>query len=167
MKELSIFEGKTEVTARMQIAGVNDRLKTPLSALPRAWESGERIPVLLWVDVDKIRHDPLEESPGWARVHLTNADEAIVLDHVQAGLLDELAATQREAVAVWEAEQKRLKDEAKGIVAFPGIAHDGSAADEPPERPEGMSDEDWEASARAQAPATLGARRARKAGAAK
>lgn len=153
-QKLGSFEGKQEVSARVQIAGVNDSLTTPLSALPRAWKSGERLPILVWVKVETLRHDPAKEGSGCVRVHLTEAYEAAVLDHIDEALLNDLLSTQREAVAAYEADQERLRDEAKGIHKLPL---------DQAERPDGMSDQEWEESAAALATTAQGtAKKSRK-----
>lgn len=169
--ELGEFEGKREVASELKITKTGDGLSKPLAAEPRAWTSGTKLPVLLWVEIGKIIHDPVDKGDGWVRVHDAPVVEGAVLDRVDVGVLDELMATQREAVKVWEEEQLRAKEEAKGItrVPFPEAGDLDGAIDvdevEPeglpplPERPEGMSEEEWEASARVSSVSPIGSKR--------
>jgi hypothetical protein len=175
-QELGKFEGKTEVASELQITKTGDGLSKPLSAEPRGWKAGTRIPVLLWVEVDKIRHDRVEKGDGHVRVHIAPTIEAAVLDRVDQKVLDDLMAEQREAVRLWELEQKRLSDEAKGALALDGLEkggpvdggaavgeHDAEAEVEYDGRPEGISDADWEASARGASVSPIGSKVAKKA----
>lgn len=163
-QELGRFEGKTEVGSELKITNTGDGLSKPLAAEPRAWSSGTRLPVLLWVTVDSITHRPAKEGPGFVRVHVSPAEEGYVLDRVDGRILDDLVVAQREAVRLWELEQQRAKDEAKGALALDGLEK-GGPVDGGPEsngRPEGMSDAEWEAGARAVAPTPIGSKQARK-----
>lgn len=174
-QKLSVYEGKVEVGSELKITKTGDGLSKPLSAEPRAWESGTRLPVLLWVDVKDLTHRPAKEGVGWIRVHVAPAVEGYVLDRVEGKLLDDLVESQREAVRLWELEQQRIRDEAKGELALDGL-HKGGPVDggEPIETREvsgdgtgealpEISDSDWEAGARAQGVSTIGSKQARKA----
>lgn len=178
--ELTVFEGKVEVGSELKITNTGDGLSAPLAAEPRAWSSGTKLPVLLFVDVKDITHRPAKEGVGWIRVHQAPADEGFVLDHVDPKLLADLVAAQREAVRIWELEQKRLKEEAKGQPSLAGLEQGGPvdggpswsekalAGDGEPidvkevvddGRPEGMSEAEWEASARSSSVSPIGAKR--------
>lgn len=189
---LGKFEGKTEVASELQITKTGDGLSKPLSAEPRGWKAGTRIPVLLWVEVDKIRHDRIEKGDGHVRVHIAPTIEAAVLDRVEQSVLDDLMEDQREAVRLWELEQQRAKDEEKGALALDGLEVGGPVDGGPSwsERalaskeqaieanghevgeangdgsgevgPE-ISDADWEGEARASSVSPIGSKQARKA----
>lgn len=175
-QKLGVFEGKVEVASELKITKTGDGLSKPLAAEPRAWESGTRVPVLLWVEIGKITHDPTEKGSGFVRVHDAPVIEAAVLDRVDQLVIDNLMEDQREAVRLWELEQQRLKDEAKGQKSLEGlevggpvdggpdvidvgeVEGDGSGEALPP-----LSDADWEQSARAQGVSPIGSKQARKA----
>lgn len=146
--ELGVFEGKRVVASKVIVKRAGDGLAKPLAADPRAWESGMRAPILLWGTFGKIEHDPVKEGEGFVRIHDFDTEEAIVLDQVDIGMLEELMSEQRRAVFSWESEQARLKAEAKGVVQLPGTE---------------VTDSDWEASAKAQRPSSIGEKRAKKA----
>lgn len=156
MSDLGSFEGKPVIASKVIVRKAGDGLTKPLAAEPRAFHSGMRVPMLLWGTIGGIDHEPATEGVGVIRVHDFITEEAAVLDHVELGMLDDLLAAQREKVRLWDLEQKRLKDEAKGIHELPLGADDED---------DGESDEDadWESEARAQAPASLGSKRAAKA----
>lgn len=153
MSDLGEFQGKPVVASKVIVKKAGDGLTKPLAAEPRAFRSGDRVPMLLWGTWGSIGFDPTKEGHGFVQVHDFDTEEAAVLDHVDLSLLEDLMSAQREAVLVWEREQLRVKNEEKGIIEFPGMDGD---------RPDDMSDADWEESARSQAPASLGAKRAKK-----
>lgn len=159
-QELGTYEDSNEIASKIQVMKAGDGLSTPLAAEPRGWHRGERLPILLWTTVDKIRYDPATEGTGVVRVHIVNTEEAAVLDHIAPEALDAMLATQREKVADYEREQARLKLEAKGITELPLDDVDGSEAD-----PEGAGDVpdlprgDWQADAAVTPPTPIGRRR--------
>jgi hypothetical protein len=170
-QKLGVFEGKVEVASELKITGTGDGLTKPLAAEPRGWQSGTRLPVLLFVDIGPLTHRPTEHGSTFVRVHQGPAVEGFVLDRIDDKHLADLVADQREAVRLWELEQQRLKDEAKGAIAFEGTEKGGPVdGGDPIEtnghevvRPEGISDEEWEASARNAPVSQIGSKRASKA----
>jgi hypothetical protein len=107
---------------------------------------GERVFLAMELDVAKIRYDPIPDTKGLMRVHILKADTATIVDEKLI----------RDALD----EQRRKIEAAAGVHHLPFAAvtdpdgDDGDGGDgepnddgEPPlERPEGMSDEEWEAS---------------------
>lgn len=161
--ELGTHHGKPVMGASVKITKAGDGLTKPLAAEPRTFEPGSLLPVLVWCKVDGENYTAIEVDGGgvigYGLTFNFKAQEAVVLDHIAEEDLDAMFAEQREKVRAWEREQMRIKNEAKGIIEFE--LTDGEGPDG--ERPNGMSDADWEASAREQAPATLASKRARKA----
>lgn len=156
---LGEFEGRPVLAATVKITKAGDGLSAPLAAEPRAFHSGDRIPVLLWCVVDDINHVPMKETKGWTRVHEFVADEAVILDHVAQADLDALFEDQREKVRLWDVEQSRLKDEARGILRLDvDPEQDEDEAEAAPE----IDDESWEASAREGVVSPIGSKRATK-----
>lgn len=186
MGDLGKFEGTPVVASKVIVRNAGDGLTKPLAAEPRKFKQGERAPMLLWGHWGGIDHEPVKEGVGVIRVQDFVTEESAVLDHVDARMLDELMASQREAVRLWELEQKRLKDESEGAKAFDGLdkggpvdggpswseralAGDGAievgeaTGDGSGEALPEMTDADWEGEARSSSVSAIGSKQARKA----
>lgn len=151
-QELGNYEGSNEIASKIQVMKAGDGLSTPLAAEPRGWHRGERLPILLWTTVTKIRYDPATEGSGVIRVHIVDTEEASVLDHVDQSLLDDLMASQRERVAEYEAQVAAEKEAAKGIQKL-------DADPDPDGKP--MTEAEWMSEAGATPPPPIGSRRKR------
>lgn len=162
MSDLGSFQGKPVVASKVIVKKAGDGLTKPLAAEPRAFMSGERVPMLLWGTWGSIGFDPTKEGHGFVQVHDFDTEEAAVLDHVDAAMLDGLLASQREKVAEWEREQARLKAEKHGVVE---LDLDGQGdpvsdlvdGDGDPDLPRGT----WQEDAAVTAPTPIGGRRGR------
>lgn len=169
MSDLGFFQGKPVVASKVIVKKAGDGLTKPLAAEPRAFMSGERVPMLLWGTWGSIGFDPTKEGHGFVQVHDFDTEEAAVLDHVDPAMLDGLLASQREKVADYEREQARLKAEAKGISELPlddAVAAIKSLGDKPDPWDDGDGEGDlpvgdWQADAAVAAPTPIGGRKGR------
>lgn len=156
--ELGVHQGKPVLAASVKITRAGDGLSKPLAAMPRGFDSGTRMPVMLWVEVGDDTFKPVKADADGPVIGFTVkynfiAEEAIVLDHVDHSTLDAMFATQREAVADWEREQARLKKEAEGVHELELDKPEGDGA--------GMTEAEWMDEAAATAPTPIGSRRKR------
>lgn len=143
--QLSEIEGRAEVAAKIAIRKAGDGLNAPLRAEPRAYRLGEEVYVVLKTSVARISHIDATEGTGVIRVHDLDTSEATIVD--EAAVHGVLAA-QRQVVE----ELLQREAAAKGAIPFGEPDSDGEDAS----KPEGMSDEEWMASAAAQAPTPIG-----------
>jgi hypothetical protein len=160
MGDLGEFQGKPIVASKVVVKKAGDGLTKPLAAEPRAFMSGDRVPMLLWGTWGSIGFDPTKEGHGFVQVHDFDTEEAAVLDHVDPAMLEDLLTSQREKVRRWEIDQMRAKNEEKGIIEFPGI--DGDVIDVGETGGE-MSEAEWMDEARSSAVSPIGSKQAKKA----
>jgi hypothetical protein len=160
MGDLGEFQGKPIVASKVVVKKAGDGLTKPLAAEPRAFMSGDRVPMLLWGTWGSIGFDPTKEGHGFVQVHDFDTEEAAVLDHVDPAMLEDLLTSQREKVRRWEIDQMRAKNEEKGIIEIPGI--DGEVIDVGETGGE-MSEADWMDEARSSAVSPIGSKQAKKA----
>lgn len=160
-RALGRAEGKQEVASTVKVTRTGDGLSNALEADPRGWDVGDRVPVLMWTEVEDVNHKRAKEGKGVVRRHNFVCTEMVVLDFLSEEQIDGMFEAQREAVKAYEAEQERLAEEAEGVqrVPFP------PSGDEAQPSSEGgvMSDAEWQASAKAEATPPINRRRRGKA----
>lgn len=131
--QLHPHEGKPVQATTVKITNAGDGLSKSLKVEPVELHHGQVVMVALECEVGDIAYSPIKDTNGLLRVHQ--------LKTLSATLVDE------ETVA------KAIQTNKERIEAAAGITHldFGAAGDEPDgapkERPEGMTDEEWEASA--------------------
>lgn len=148
--KLGKVEGRDEVATKITITKAGDGLSAPLRVEPRAYRLGEDVYVVLKTTVGKVTHTDAQEGSGVVRQHTLDTTEATIVDE---DLVRGVLAAQRTAV-----EDLLLREEeAKGAITFP--ARDDETEGEG--RPEGMSDDEWMASAATTPPTDIGSRKRR------
>jgi hypothetical protein len=91
MADLSPFEGRDVITTRIAITNAGDGLSEALAVEPNEMHLGETVYVVLECEVAKIRHDPVKDTDGLARVHTLKAGTGTIVD---AGLVQDVIADQ-------------------------------------------------------------------------
>jgi hypothetical protein len=91
MADLSPFEGRDVITTRIAITNAGDGLYDALAVEPNEMHLGETVYVVLQCEVAKIRHDPVKDTDGLARVHTLKAGTGTIVD---AGLVQDVIADQ-------------------------------------------------------------------------
>lgn len=156
-------EGKQEVASTVKVTRTGDGLSNALEADPRGWDVGDRVPVLMWTEVEDVNHKRAKEGKGVVRKHNFVCTEMVVLDFLADDEIEAMFEAQREAVKAFEAEQERLAEEAAGVqrVPFPGDSDGEPKADgeTPPNPDAGLSDAQWQASAKEEATPPISRRR--------
>lgn len=164
MGDLGEFQGKPIVASKVVVKKAGDGLTKPLAAEPRSFMSGERVPMLLWGTWGSIGFDPTKEGHGFVQVHDFDTEEAAVLDHIDPLVLEEMLMDQRRKVSDWEHEQRRVAEEAKGIVPVPFPPHgEVVEVEEVSASGDGMSEAEWMGEARSAAVSPIGSKQAKKA----
>lgn len=122
---LTAFEGKDVLSTAVSVTRAGDGLSKALAVEPLEMHVGEVGVMVLRYEVGKVRFDPVPDTDGLQRVHVLIAGTATFIDE----------DTVQEALD----NQQRKIDSANGVFHLPfGV--------EGAERPEGMTDEEWEAS---------------------
>jgi len=106
---LGEFEGRTILSTTIQITNAGDGLSAAMKVDPIILHHGEKRYVVLEVDVDKIRFDPIKDTQGVARVHVLKASTATFID---AAAVEEAIEAQREKI-------DRANEKAQGITRLP------------------------------------------------
>jgi hypothetical protein len=114
---LGKFEGSPVLAARISITGAGDGLSEALDLSPETHHLGAMLYVLLEVEVTKIRHDPLKDTDGLARVHVTKASTGVVLD---GDVAEEMLAGHKEAVEAARLDAERVAEDEAGVQRIPG-----------------------------------------------
>lgn len=91
-KGLGSFEGRQVLSTSVAIRNTGDGLSESMTIEPEVIRAGTTRYVLLEVDVDKIRYDPIKDVDGLERVHMCKALRAVFVDKALAiPLLDEMS----------------------------------------------------------------------------
>lgn len=106
---LGDFEGRTILSTTIQITNAGDGLSQAMKVDPIILHHGEKRFVVLEVDVDKIRFDPIKDTQGVARVHVLKASTATFID---GAAVEEALDAQREKI-------DRARERAEGIARLP------------------------------------------------
>lgn len=100
MADLTPFDGRDVVAARVAVTRAGDGLSKALGVDPAEWHLGDVVTVVLECVVSRVRFEELPESDDLARVHTLRAGTATVVD----------TAAVHKAIAA----QRRRIDEAAG-----------------------------------------------------
>lgn len=121
-------DGHPVLSTTIKITKAGDGLSKAVKVDPVELHHGEIVMIALECEVGPIAYDPIKDTDGLMRVH--------TLKTLSATLVDEATVA-----AALTAQKQRIE-------AAAGVMHlDFGAGGAPPaERPEGMSDEEWEAS---------------------
>lgn len=103
------FEGDPIVTHVIAITGANFALSEAVQSDPQTLHLGDTIHIVLECEVVKVRHEPVKDTDGLARVHVLKAALATIVD---ADLVGTHLETQRERNLV-------ASEKARGIVRLP------------------------------------------------
>lgn len=107
--ELEPFEGAEVIGAGIQVTKAGDGLSEALGIEPQAFHLGERLYVVLEVEVAKIRYEEVKDTSALRRLHTLEAKGATFVD---ASLVSDLVDAQREAIL-------KAKEAAAGIERLP------------------------------------------------
>lgn len=109
--KLGRFEGHDVLSTTVAIRNTGDGLSKAMAVDPVMLKHGARVHVVLECEVEKIRHDPIDDTDGLQRVHMLKAGAAVIVDEalVRAHLDD----------------QQRRIEEAAGISRLPLEGDDG------------------------------------------
>lgn len=114
---LGKFEGRPVLASRIEINNAGSGLSDALDLDPVAYHHGDQLFVLLEVQLRKVRMDELKDADGLARVHVTYAENGIVVDQATA---DEMMDGHREAQEEARIAAELADEAAKGIARIPG-----------------------------------------------
>lgn len=109
MIPLTPFEGVDVIGAKIKITNAGDGLSEALSVEPQAFHHGEKLYVVLEVEVAKVTHTDVKDTGSLMREHTLKASGATIVD---ATLVADLIAAQREVIL-------RAKEDAAGIQRLP------------------------------------------------
>jgi hypothetical protein len=161
-RALGRAEGKQEVASTVKVTRTGDGLSNALEADPRGWAVGDRVPVLMWTNVEDVNHKQAKEGKGVVRRHNFVCEEMVVLDFLPEEQIDGMFAAQREAVKAYELEQTRLEEEAAGVQRVPfGDGESESNGEGPSGVSDAsvMTDDEWQASAARESVPSIGRRK--------
>jgi len=105
---LQPFEGRDVVQASMRITRAGDGLSTALGIEPVEYHPGDRLHVLLEVEVGRVSYDPIKDTDCLRRVHTLVAGVGTVVDGKWA----------KDAIA----KQRSANLAAAGVTELPGLS---------------------------------------------
>lgn len=127
---LTPFAGRDVISSAIEVPSAAGGLREAMKFAPVEFDIDEEVYVLLRCTVKKVRYQKIKDTEALSRIHIFASDEATFVD----GTFAETHLTaQRDKL-------RRLREEAQGISQLPD-------ADERGEKPDGVTDEEWEASA--------------------
>lgn len=106
---LEPFEGLDVIGARIKITNAGDGLSDALGVHPEAFHLGEKLYVVLEVDVSKVQHVEAKDADALIREHTLKAQAATIVD---ASLVSDLVQAQKDLI-------RRAKEQAAGIEPLP------------------------------------------------
>ena len=84
------FEGLEVIANYINITGANFHLTEALASDTQTLHLGDTITVVVECEVTKVRHEPVKDADGLARVHILKAELATIVDSdLVAGVLDD------------------------------------------------------------------------------
>lgn len=105
-KKLTEFDGRDVLQATLTITKTGDGLSKTMAIDPAEFHIGEKLYVVMEVEVAKIRFDLIPDTEAFRRVHITEAGTVAIVD---GGVVADVLAQQ----------QKKI-EEAAGIERLPG-----------------------------------------------
>ena len=76
---LGTYDGRPILGSQMSIRNTGDGLSQALSVAPVHEPIGSKLYVVLEVEVEKHRHDPIKDTDGLTLVHMTKAKRATLV----------------------------------------------------------------------------------------
>lgn len=105
-KKLTEFDGRDVLQATLTITKTGDGLSKTMAIDPAEYHIGEKLYVVMEVEVAKIRFDQIPDTECFKRVHITEAGTVAIVD---GGVVADVLA-----------QQKKKIESAAGVERLPG-----------------------------------------------
>lgn len=131
MADLTPFEDKEVASVGVEIPNAAGGLQDAMKFDPVELHHGDEGYLVLHWSVAKVRFDPIPKTEALRRVHVFHAEDAALID---ADLVAEHLAKQRERIETEKARLAREKEREQGVETLPGADGRPGVDDEEEER---------------------------------